>query len=60
MADLSNVGTEIIYCEATKTITLNYPNETVRLQRAPTPIIDDIGFIEEEEEDEDIPSSQNI
>ena len=58
--DLSNVGGEIIFCEDKKSITILYQNETVRLQRAPMPIIDENGFIEEEKEDVDIPSSQNF
>ena len=57
--DLTNVGGEIIYCEDKKAITILYQNETVRLERAPTPNIDDI-IMEEEKEDVDIPSSQNF
>ena len=58
MADLSGVGAEIIYDEGTKTVTINYPNEIVQLERAPTPIIGKNLFIEED--DDIIPSSQNL
>ena len=58
--DLANVGAEIIYCEVTKSITLYYENHIIMLQRAPTPIINENIVIEEDVEDEDIPSSQNI
>ena len=59
--DLSNIGGEIIYYEDSKTITILYENEIVRLQRAPTPNINDIITEEEEEkEDVEIPSSQNF
>ena len=54
MADLSGVGAEIIYDEGTKTVTINYPNEIVQLERAPTPIIGKNLFIEED--DDIIPS----
>ena len=58
--DLSNIGGEIIYYEDSKTITILYQNERVRLQRAPTPNINDIIIEEEEKEDVEIPSSQNF
>ena len=60
MPDLAGVGAEIIYCELTKTITIHYACEIVEIERAPTPIIGETIFLEDYDDDDIIPSSQNL